>query len=178
MAWNYRDYGRSGGMPDPFTTMHDSESILKFLIEDLGLKGKIGCYGRSLGGTMATHIANHYPQYIKFLFVDRSLGNLEIMAQRIVNGKCNLRLFDCFSQGWSVISDKNYFEAKCFKMVSQDPNDEIVDQYCALNTHAAKRACEEYIGETRYSSLKILKTFSAIRMLINVETKLFILLKQ
>jgi len=61
MAWNYRDYGRSGGTPDPYATYHDSESILKFLIEDLGIKGKIGCFGRSLGGTMATHIACNYP---------------------------------------------------------------------------------------------------------------------
>lgn len=60
MAWNYRDYGRSGGMPDPFNCMHDAESILKFIIKDLGLKGKIGCYGRSLGGTMATHVASNY----------------------------------------------------------------------------------------------------------------------
>ena len=61
MAWNYRDYGRSGGTPDPFTSLHDSESILKFLIKELGIKGKIGCFGRSLGGSMASHIAFHYP---------------------------------------------------------------------------------------------------------------------
>jgi len=61
MAWNYRDYGRSGGTPDPYCSYHDGESILKFLIEDLGVKGKIGCFGRSLGGTMATHLACNYP---------------------------------------------------------------------------------------------------------------------
>ena len=61
MAWNYRDYGRSGGTPDPYASYHDGESILKFLIEDLGVKGKIGCFGRSLGGTMATHLACNYP---------------------------------------------------------------------------------------------------------------------
>jgi len=67
-------------MPDPFTCMHDAEAILKFVVKDLGLKGKIGCYGRSLGGTMASHLANHYRQYISFLFVDRSFGSLEEMA--------------------------------------------------------------------------------------------------
>lgn len=45
-------------MPDPYTTYHDSESMLKFLIEEIGMQGKIGCMGRSLGGTIATHLAN------------------------------------------------------------------------------------------------------------------------
>jgi len=61
LAWNYRNYGRSEGTPDPFVTYHDAESILKFLIKDLGIKGKIGCFGRSIGGTIATHLANNYP---------------------------------------------------------------------------------------------------------------------
>jgi pimeloyl-ACP methyl ester carboxylesterase len=80
MAWNYRDYGRSHGIPDPYTCYHDSESILKFIIKDLGLIGKIGCFGRSLGGTMASHLANNFPEHIDFLFVDRSLGSLEIIS--------------------------------------------------------------------------------------------------
>ena len=61
MAWNYRNYGRSGGEPDPYTSYHDAESILHFLIKKLGIKGKIGCFGRSIGGTIATHLANNYP---------------------------------------------------------------------------------------------------------------------
>lgn len=61
LAWNYRSYGRSEGLPDPYCSYHDSESMLKFLVEELGVKGKIGCFGRSLGGTMATHIASNYP---------------------------------------------------------------------------------------------------------------------
>ena len=57
MAWNYRNYGRSEGMPDPYTNQHDGEAVLKFVIKKLGLKGKIGCFGRSIGGTVATHLA-------------------------------------------------------------------------------------------------------------------------
>lgn len=60
-AWNYRSYGRSTGTPDPYLCYHDSERCLEFLIKELGIKGKIGCFGRSLGGTMATHLANKYP---------------------------------------------------------------------------------------------------------------------
>ena len=81
MAWNYRNYGRSEGNPNPYSSYHDSEAVLKFLVEDLCISGKIGCFGRSLGGTMATHLAKNYPQYIDFLFVDRSLGNLHAMSE-------------------------------------------------------------------------------------------------
>ena len=97
MAWNYRDYGRSGGTPDPYASYHDSESILKFVIEDLGIKGKIGCFGRSLGGTMATHLARNYPEYVDFLFVDRSLGSLQKMSRSSFKGKYSETIFDCIS---------------------------------------------------------------------------------
>ena len=118
MAWNYRDYGRSGGIPDPYTCYHDSESILKFLIKDLGLKGQIGVFGRSIGGAMATHLANHYPQYIDFLFVDRSLGSLRTMSQNLMLGEYNMHLLLCFTMNWVIESDKNFYEAKCFKMLT------------------------------------------------------------
>jgi hypothetical protein len=40
----------------------------------------------------------------------------------------------------------------------------------------ASLACEDKIGTTRYSSLKIEKSYNAFRMLFMVENKLFILL--
>jgi homoserine acetyltransferase len=80
MAWNYRNYGKSEGTANPYVSYHDSEAVLKFLLEDLGIEGKIGCFGRSLGGTCATHLAANYPEHISFLFVDRSLGTLKSMS--------------------------------------------------------------------------------------------------
>mmetsp|Transcript_23876 Transcript_23876/g.36561 ORF Transcript_23876/g.36561 Transcript_23876/m.36561 type:complete len:170 (+) Transcript_23876:70-579(+) len=118
MAWNYRDYGRSRGMPDPFTCNHDGEAILQFLIKTLGLKGKFGCFGRSLGGTVATHLAKNYPQHIEFLFVDRSFGNINKMSDSLMLGKYNRKFFDIFSKGWKILSAKNFYEANCFKIVS------------------------------------------------------------
>ena len=31
-TWNYRNYGRSEGHPDPYNCLHDSESILRFVV--------------------------------------------------------------------------------------------------------------------------------------------------
>ena len=52
-TWNYRAYGRSKGTPSPDTLKKDIESIYTFMRKDMGIKGKIGVYGRSLGGIPA-----------------------------------------------------------------------------------------------------------------------------
>ena len=64
MAWNYRGYADTNGTPTPYNIKVDGESILNFLIQDLQLKGKIGVYGRSLGGIVATHLAATFPENI------------------------------------------------------------------------------------------------------------------
>lgn len=127
LAWNYRSYGRSEGVPDPYASYHDSESILKFLVEKLGVTGKIGCFGRSLGGTMATHIASNYPKFIDFLFIDRSLGNLDCMASSSFLGRYSQAILRYFSRNWVIKSDENFHNVKCFKMLTQDPNDGTID---------------------------------------------------
>ena len=62
-------------------------------------------------------------------------------------------------------------------MLTQDPWDSTVDQYCALNAHVAKVACDDQIGENRYNSLKIEKTYNALRLLFMIENKLYLYLK-
>lgn len=62
LCWNYRGYARSKGAfckrtPNPENIREDSEAVLRYCRDDLGLKGKIGVYGRSLGGIATTHLA-------------------------------------------------------------------------------------------------------------------------
>jgi pimeloyl-ACP methyl ester carboxylesterase len=102
-----------------------------------------------LGGTLATHLASHYPDHISFLFVDRSFGSITNMSKSLMMGDWNHSLFSTFSCRWRLESAHNFYSAKCFKMVSQDPNDDMVDQYCALNTEVATLACNDYLGESR-----------------------------
>jgi pimeloyl-ACP methyl ester carboxylesterase len=108
MAWNYRNYGRSEGTANPYASYHDSEAILKFVKEDLGIQGKIGCFGRSLGGTMATHLACNYPQDIEFLFIDRSLGSLGSMSESSFLGTKTQLIYKMFSRHWIVNSGVNF----------------------------------------------------------------------
>lgn len=78
LCWNYRGYGRSKGGPccDRLTTpqnmREDGETIISFCRNELGLKGKIGVYGRSLGGIPTTHMAH----YVDMVIVDRSFSSL------------------------------------------------------------------------------------------------------
>ena len=72
MCWNYRSYGKSKspnrcflGFCDainPTNIKKDSEKVLDFLIKRLKLTGKIGVYGRSLGGIASCHLANKFPK--------------------------------------------------------------------------------------------------------------------
>lgn len=182
MSWNYRSYGRSTGEPNPYNTFHDAETVLKFLIEEIGIKGKIGCFGRSIGGTIATHLAKNYPEYIDFLFIDRSLGSLDVMSESTFLGNYSKKILSYFSQNWVLESDRNFLEAKCFKMLSQDPKDTIVNQYCALNAQVARVACDNLIGENRFNTarhpLKIEKSLSALRLLFLIEAKLNLLIRK
>ena len=81
MVWNYRGYGRTKGTncfterfnyPSPKHICEDSEAVLNYLRETVGVKGKIGVYGRSLGGIAATHLS----KYVDMIICDRTFGNL------------------------------------------------------------------------------------------------------
>ena len=71
-TWNYRGYGRSKGPQSPDVFEQDVNSVIEYLRKDLGLTGKIGVYGRSLGGIPSTYLANKCDMII----IDRSFSSL------------------------------------------------------------------------------------------------------
>ena len=56
-VWNYRGYGLSTGTPTPSNLKSDIDLILKYLKTDLNISGKIGVYGRSLGGIPSSQVS-------------------------------------------------------------------------------------------------------------------------
>jgi pimeloyl-ACP methyl ester carboxylesterase len=44
------------------------------------LKGKIGVYGRSLGGIASCHLANTFPNQIKVLIVDSTFSEIDQLS--------------------------------------------------------------------------------------------------
>jgi len=58
LTWNYRGYGKSTGTPSPDSLKADTQKIIDYLRNEIKITGKIGIYGRSLGGIATTHITN------------------------------------------------------------------------------------------------------------------------
>ena len=110
--------------------------------------------------------------------VDRSLGSLAKMSESSFLGKWTPTIFKVFSHGWILNSDENYYETKCFKMLTQDPWDNTVDQFCALNAQVAKVAAFSKGKEPVIFNELIEKTYKAMRTLIFVENKLCLSLRQ
>jgi len=67
----------------------------------LKLTGKIGVYGRSIGGIPACHLARKYSEIIDVLIVDRSLTEVQGVAESKKPGSAMTTIFDLFSDnGW------------------------------------------------------------------------------
>ena len=79
LVWNYRGYGRStNSEPTPQALQHDSEAVLKYLKEVIGVRGKIGVYGRSLGGIPTTFLADQ----VDMVVADRTFCNFKSLSVR------------------------------------------------------------------------------------------------
>ena len=132
MAWNYRGYGDTKGTPDPYNIKMDGESVVRFVAEDMGVTGRLGIYGRSLGGVVATHVAAQFPDKIALLIADRTFGSLKSVSTRKFVGLGTSALYDLVSFKWETDNDINFLNAKCFKILSCDPIDDVVDEYASL----------------------------------------------
>ena len=80
VCWNYRGYGDSEISACECITPHkakrDIERIPAFVVNNIKVKGKVGVYGRSIGGIAACHLAAKYPDLIQTLIIDRSFDEL------------------------------------------------------------------------------------------------------
>ena len=179
MTWNYRGYARSKGgsylactkgMPSPEIIREDSEEVLRYCRNELGLKGKIGVYGRSLGGIATAHLAH----YVDMVIVDRSFSNLYEVAFHKFYGMLAVMLFKLGTAGWDSNNDvrfcnrgidseerqadmlkKGFFPVEdgttndrkrktlrknCYKVITCDANDDIVILQGSLMVGVARQA--------------------------------------
>lgn len=88
VCWNYRGYGESESgccnQLGPNESKRDVERVLEYCVNRLRLQGKIGVYGRSIGGICATHLAATYPDIIQVMIIDRSLTEVKsIIVNRL-----------------------------------------------------------------------------------------------
>jgi len=143
--WNYRGYGRSEGYPSPVLLKQDAESIVEYLKTTRQLE-KIGAHGESMGGAVATHIANKHQ--LDFLFADRTFADLSDVAKYTVGSfaKKGLKWLTC----WIMESTNDYLEAPSYKVLGCDPADAVINDLASLKSGIAKYLVEEIKREAEF----------------------------
>lgn len=179
MCWNYRSYGKSKnpkrccmGLCDaisPENIKLDSERVLDFLVKKLQVRGKIGIYGRSLGGIASTHLANKYPDKITALITDRTFCDLDVSSERRLFGKWSKRLYKFVSWNWKVGNDINFIQShQCFKIVTCDPLDDVVDNFSVLCTGVAQK-----LSKYTYQEEKWYLFYECLKLVYEIESILY-----
>ena len=105
-TWNYRGYGRSKGRPTPQNFRNDVKLIYDFLVNHIKVRGKIGVYGRSLGGIPTSYIS----PYADMVIIDRSFCNFTEMAKWKYHSKFADFLMKIGSCGWQTQNDFEFIK--------------------------------------------------------------------
>ena len=90
------------------------------------LVGKIGVYGRSLGGIPTSYLS----EKADMIIADRTFGNLDEIVERKFYSYSLRLLFRMATFGWQAYNDHSVTSNGCYtchKVVITDKNDEVVD---------------------------------------------------
>jgi hypothetical protein len=143
MVWNYRGYGQSKGRPNPTNIRKDGETLIRYMRETLGLTGKIGIYGRSLGGVVTSHLVDK----ADFIYADRTFSNFSVLPNRKFFSCLAEYLFKLGSGGWQINSDLSIVHKahqkilgfpECHKVILIEKADEVVEVHSSLMTGVAR----------------------------------------
>jgi hypothetical protein len=119
--WNYRGYGKTKGWPNPSRLQKDGLIIAEYLREVRNVI-LLGVHGESLGGSVATYIANN--ANVNFLFADRTFSSLDNVAGVGFGGVARF-LFKYLTK-WNYNGVSDYLNSKCYKVVANDYDDTII----------------------------------------------------
>jgi hypothetical protein len=149
--------------------------VLHFLLTQIKVKGKIGVYGRSLGGVAANHLASTYPHIISLLVADRTFGNLkEVAINRLSGSKAFLEaLYVMATMKWEAFNDMNFLNAKCHKIITADPKDEIVEIQGSLPILVAREACLDHLPKQLWDAEQIATLYESLRFIYFLEFKIY-----
>ena len=133
MMWNYRGYGRTKGWPSPSNLMMDGVKVAEYVFKVKNVP-KLVVHGESMGGMVACHVAARQP--VSLLFADRTFASIEqIAATYTPKARPILRALT----QWNTDVVTDYVSAKCFKMLSCDPHDNIIPEMASLKNGVAYR---------------------------------------
>lgn len=154
MMWNYPGYGRTKGPPSMSKIFKAGETIISYLRSKKNAQ-IIGVHGESLGGCIATYLANKCS--LNFLFADRTFSSLSLAAYYNF-GKiafCGYRL----AHGDETNSVSNYIETRCYKVVSCDSKDTMISDLASLKTGISWNLVSKKFPKTHILSEPDMKKF-------------------
>ena len=173
LCWNYRGYGEStrGSLEalSPYKCKRDAEYVMAYLVNRLRVKGKIGVYGRSIGGLTACHLANKYNNLVKALIVDRSFYELSQVPEGKLKGGYTARVFDLLSWKWRTRNHSNFVTtSNCYKIITCDPLDDTVDLFGNLATGVASQ-----LAKVDYETKQYRQFYESMLYIFAYESELY-----
>jgi alpha/beta superfamily hydrolase len=154
MYWNYRGFGRSQGNPTLNKICRDGEEIVRYLRDVKNVK-ILAVHGESLGGSVACHLANKCGA--NFLFADRTFASLS-QAAYYNFGRCAYIGFKA-SRKEDIDVAWNFLEAKCFKVLSCDPKDLMINDLGSLKAGVARELLYPGFPKTHILLLEHMQAF-------------------
>ena len=92
------------GTPTPENIREDAECVLRYLQEEMGIKGKFGVYGRSMGGVATCHLAS----LVDMVIVDRTFASLEKVIDKKFFGVAAESVYSISALGWRSSNVEGY----------------------------------------------------------------------
>ena len=135
LFWNYRGFGYSTGKATFDNLRSDIVELFDY-IDSLGIYTKYGVHGISIGGIPACYLAEQRSK-ISLLISDRNFGSFDYIAQSLPCGYMLYYLYKCLIIPPSI-TVYNYMNAKCYKIVLNDPDDTIVFEGASMKTTVSK----------------------------------------
>jgi hypothetical protein len=139
--------------------------------QKMNLRGKVGVYGRSLGGLATTHLADK----VDLIIADRTFYDFDILADRKFHSSFSKYLFRIGTCKWISINNKNVIDKgrdTCYKVIMIEKNDEIVEVHSSLMAGVATE-----IYSRSQHKLKLTPKFTqSLMFVINLEHDIYTVL--
>jgi len=144
--WNYRGYGRSTGRISPDNYLRDGEFLVQHLVNVKGVT-RLVVHGTSLGGAVACHLSNN--PNVEFVFADRTFSSLDSVV-RDDFGPILRFFYNLFTLGrWKMKASKAYLSCEKYKVLSGDPQDEMIPDLSSLKNGVARASLYHTINKKK-----------------------------
>ena len=142
--WNYRGYGFSEGNINFNVINEDIITIYDYIMSNYNYKN-IAVHGLSIGGIPSCYLAKN--RKIKLLIADRTFGSVEDFLNSFKFLNKFLFYLAKILRITFINNAKNFMEAKCNKIILNDPEDTTIIDTISLKTSISKKIIYELFNE-------------------------------